>query len=459
MPAAKKAYVCEVCGAEHPKWQGQCAVCGEWNSLKEVRLGSVKGARGSARIGYAGSKAEVRKLSEVDISEAPRFASGIAEFDRVLGGGVVPGSVSLIGGDPGAGKSTLLLQVAVSLCREGRSVLYVTGEESLEQLAARAKRLELNADQLRVASEVVAERVASLIETLAAKLVIIDSVQVMRLESVEGTPGSVSQVREAAALFTALAKRSSTAFMLVGHVTKEGNLAGPKVLEHIIDCSMMLESPAGGRFRLLRGVKNRFGAVNELGVFAMTERGMRGVANPSAIFLQRSDTVSPGSLITVLWEGTRPILVEIQALVDDIQGSYPRRIALGLDPQRLSMQLAVLHRHGGVSLVAQDVFVNLVGGVRINETGADLALILAVLSSFRDKPLPSGLIAFGEVGLTGEVRAVANGQERLQEAAKQGFRAALLPQANMPRGSKSIGGMALHSVASLKDAIDRLAEV
>jgi len=459
MAAAKKAYVCEACGADHPKWQGQCAVCGEWNCLKEIRLGSASAAQGAARIGYAGTAAEVRRLAEVDVSEAPRFAAGIAEFDRVLGGGVVPGSVSLIGGDPGAGKSTLLLQVAVSLCREGQSVLYVTGEESLEQLAARAKRLGLNASELHVASEVVAEQVASLVERLKPKLVIIDSVQVMRLEAVEGTPGSVSQVRESAALFTTLAKRSGTAFMLVGHVTKEGNLAGPKVLEHIIDCSMMLESPAGGRFRLLRGVKNRFGAVNELGVFAMTERGMRGVANPSAIFLQRSDTVSPGSLITVLWEGTRPILVEIQALVDDIQGSYPRRVALGLDLQRLSMQLAVLHRHGGVSLSAQDVFVNLVGGVRIGETGADLALILAVLSSFRDKPLPSGLIAFGEVGLTGEVRAVVGGQERLQEAAKQGFRTALLPKANMPKGAKSIGDMALHGVSSLKEAIQRLAEV
>ncbi len=459
MASAKKAYVCEACGADHPKWQGQCAVCGQWNQLKEVRLGGTLNTRRTARTGYAGAASEIRKLSEVDVSEAPRFPTGIAEFDRVLGGGVVPGSVSLIGGDPGAGKSTLLLQVAVVLGRNGHSVLYVTGEESLEQLATRAKRLHLNADALHVASEVVVEQVASLIETLTPKLVIVDSVQVMRLEAIEGTPGSVSQVRESAALFTALAKRSGTAFMLVGHVTKEGNLAGPKVLEHIIDCSMMLESPVGGRFRLLRGVKNRFGAVNELGVFAMTERGMRGVANPSAIFLQRSDIVPPGSLITVLWEGTRPLLVEIQALVDDIQGSYPRRIALGLDPQRLSTQLAVLHRHGGVALGAHDVFVNLVGGVRISETGADLALILAVLSSFRDKPLPNGLIAFGEVGLTGEVRAVVGGQERLQEAAKQGFRAALLPTANLPKGTRMIGDMALHGVSSLQGAIERLAEV
>ena len=459
MPAIKKAYVCDACGADHPKWQGQCAACGEWNSLKEIRLGGGSAGKQAATGGYAGAAAEVRKLSQVDVSQAPRFASGIAEFDRVLGGGVVPGSVTLIGGDPGAGKSTLLLQVAVSSSRERRKALYVTGEESLEQLATRAKRLDLDASELMVASEVVAEQVAGLVDTERPELVIVDSVQVMRLDAVEGTPGSVSQVRETAALFTRLAKQSGTAFMLVGHVTKEGSLAGPKVLEHMIDCSMMLESPAGGRYRMLRGVKNRFGAVNELGVFAMTERGMRGVANPSAIFLQRGETVSAGSLITVLWEGTRPILIEIQALVDEIQGGYPRRIALGLDPQRLSMQLAVLHRHGGVSLSAQDVFVNLAGGVRISETGADLALILAVLSSFRNKALPSGLVVFGEVGLTGEVRPVANGQERLQEAAKQGFQTALLPQANMPKGKRAVGDLSLRGVSSLNQAIDTLAQL
>ena len=407
----------------------------------------------------------MHRLGEVDLSQAPRFSSGIAEFDRVLGGGVVPGSVSLIGGDPGAGKSTLLLQVASAVgtqdsqdSAKGR-VLYVTGEESLEQLAGRAKRLALDADALLVATEVVAERVTELVESESPRLVIVDSIQVMRLEDVDGTPGSVSQVRETAGLFTRLAKQTDTAFMLVGHVTKEGNLAGPKVLEHMIDCSMMLESPAGGRYRMLRGVKNRFGAVNELGVFAMTERGMREVANPSAIFLQRGERQAAGSLITVVWEGTRPILVEIQALVDEVQGGYPRRVALGLDPQRLAMQLAVLHRHGGISLATRDVFVNLVGGVRISETGADLALLLATLSSFRDKPLPRGLIAFGEVGLSGEVRPVANGQERLQEAAKQGFQAALLPSANMPKGKRTLGGMKLYGVPSLSKAIDTLGQL
>ncbi len=458
--------MCEACGADYPKWQGQCSACGEWNQLREMRLGSGRSvSKGRSAGGYAGSLSEVRRLGEVDLEQAPKFTSGIVEFDRVLGGGVVPGSVTLIGGDPGAGKSTLLLQVAASVGTQSNHgvakgpVLYVTGEESLEQLAGRAKRLQLNAESLLVASEVIAEQVLELVDREFPRLVIIDSVQVMRLEGIDGTPGSVSQVRETAALFTRHAKASDTAFMLVGHVTKEGNLAGPKVLEHMIDCSMMLESPAGGRYRMLRGVKNRFGAVNELGVFVMTERGMREVGNPSAIFLQRGESESAGSLITVLWEGTRPILVEIQALVDELQGGYPRRIALGFEPQRLAMQLAVLHRHGGVSLATHDVFVNLVGGVRISETGADLALLLAVLSSFRDKSLARGLIVFGEVGLTGEVRPVANGQERLREAAKQGFKTALLPKGNMPKGKREIGGMRLKGVSTLVEAIDALSEI
>lgn len=435
--------------------------------MREVHLGAVRSGAGRRATGggYAGEKPQIRRLGEVDVTQAPRLATGIAEFDRVLGGGVVPGSVSLIGGDPGAGKSTLLLQVAASLANQAprsqtrQPVLYVTGEESLEQLATRAKRLAVDVANLLVASEVVAERVGQLIESNQPRLVILDSVQVMRLEDIEATPGSVSQVRESAAYFTRLAKETNTAMMLVGHVTKEGNLAGPRVLEHMVDCSMMLESPAGARYRMLRGIKNRFGAVNELGVFAMTDKGMREVSNPSAIFLQRGDEVAAGSLITVVWEGTRPLLVEIQALVDEIQGGYPRRIALGFDPQRLATQLAVLHRHGGVSLAAKDVFVNLVGGVRISETGADLALLLSVLSSFRDKPLAEDLVVFGEVGLTGEVRPVANGQARLQEAAKQGFASALVPSANIPRGKRAIGGLKLHGVSSLKAAIDLLGEL
>ncbi len=427
-------------------------------------MGSGRATSGqrATKGGYAGEQSQVRRLADVDVSQSPRLSTGIGEFDRVLGGGVVPGSVNLIGGDPGAGKSTLLMQVAASLGKQQASetsqsaVLYVTGEESLEQLARRARRLGVDVGGLFVASEVVVEKVGDLVASNRPRLVIVDSIQVMRRDEIEGTPGSISQVRESAAFFTRLAKETQTAFMLVGHVTKEGNLAGPRVLEHMVDCSMMLEAPSGAKYRMLRSVKNRFGAVNELGVFAMTDKGMRQVSNPSAIFLQRGEEISAGSLVTIAWEGTRPILVEIQALVDEIQGGYPRRIALGLDPQRLATQLAVLHRHGGVSLATKDVFVNLVGGVRISETGADLALLLAVLSSFRDKPLPKGLVAFGEVGLTGEVRPVANGQERLQEAAKQGFQSALLPSANMPKGKRALGDLKLFGVSSLSAAIEAL---
>ena len=337
---------------------------------------------------------------------------------------------------------------------EREEVLYVTGEESLQQLALRASRLGLPMAKLGVAAETRAEIIASLIDDARPRVVIVDSIQVMQLESVESTPGSVTQVRETAAFFTRLAKQTGTVVVLVGHVTKEGNLAGPKVLEHMIDCFMMLDSPAGSRYRTLRGVKNRFGAVNELGVFAMTDQGMREVANPSAIFLQRGDVHSPGSVVTVTWEGTRPLLVELQALVDQAQGGYPKRIAVGLDQQRLAMHLAVLHRHCGVTLADQDVFANVVGGVRIGETGADLSVLLAVLSSFRNRALPRELIVFGELGLTGEVRPVANGEQRLAEAAKHGFRQAIVPFANRPK--KVRDGMTVHGVKSLSAALEVL---
>ena len=444
------AYICGACGAEHRQWQGRCAACGEWNSLSRLRLAAAP------KAGLDGEPAAVRKLSEVHPEAADRLPTGFAEFDRVLGGGLVPGAVVLIGGDPGAGKSTLLLQVCAALSAKHAS-LYVTGEESLQQLALRSARLGLAADKLEAAAETRAEVIAGLIEQRQPKLAVLDSVQVMQLESVEGTPGSVSQVRETAAYFTRLAKASGVVLVLVGHVTKEGNLAGPKVLEHMIDCFLMLDSPAGSRYRTLRGLKNRFGAVNELGVFAMTGRGMREVANPSAIFLQRGEVDAPGSVATVIWEGTRPILVEIQALVNQVQGGYPRRVAVGLDQQRLAMHLAVLQRHCGVQLSDQDVFANVVGGVRIAETGADLALLLAVLSSFRDRPLPKHLIVFGELGLTGEVRPVPNGQERLREARKHGFKAAILPYANRPR--EVIEGMAVHGVKSLGAALDAAASL
>ena len=371
----KTAYVCGECGAEHAKWQGQCNTCSEWNTLSRVSVGPVK----EARIGFAGTTAQIKKLDQIETTQAPRIRTGMGELDRVLGGGLVPGSVVLIGGDPGAGKSTLLLQMCTRLAEES-GVLYVTGEESLQQLALRAKRLELPMAGLDVAAETRAEAIAGHIENNKPDVVVLDSVQVLQMESIDSTPGSVTQVRETAAFFTRLAKQTDTVIILVGHITKEGGLAGPKVLEHMIDCFMMLDSPAGSRYRTLRGHKNRFGAVNELGVFAMTDLGMKEVANPSAIFLQRGEVDSPGSIATVTWEGTRPLLVEIQALVDEISGGHPKRVAVGLDQQRLAMHLAVMHRHCGIALADQDVFANVVGGVRIHETGADLALLLAVLS-------------------------------------------------------------------------------
>ena len=445
----KTAYVCDDCGAEHSKWQGQCGTCSAWNTLSRVNVTPVA----SAALGYAGVTAEVKKLGDIEAVEAQRIRSGFTELDRVLGGGFVPGSVVLIGGDPGAGKSTLLLQASTALAAN-QGVLYVTGEESLQQLALRAQRLQLPMDGLSVAAETRAEVIAKLVETQRPKIVILDSIQVMQMESVESTPGSVTQVRETASFFTRLAKQQDIIIVLVGHITKEGGIAGPKVLEHMIDCFMMLDSPAGSRYRTLRGHKNRFGAVNELGIFAMTDLGMKEVANPSAIFLQRGDVDSPGSIATVTWEGTRPLLVELQALVDDAAGGHPKRVAVGLDQQRLAMHLAVLHRHCGIALSDQDVFANVVGGVRITETGADLALLLAVLGSFRDRVLPRELIVFGELGLTGELRPVANGQERLREAAKHGFKAAIVPFANRPK--EPVGSMTVHGVKTLPAALEVL---
>ena len=448
----KTAYVCQECGAEHAKWQGQCNSCDAWNSLSQVNISPiVGGAAAHNALGFAGATAEIKKLAEVEALETARIGSGFAELDRVLGGGFVPGSVVLIGGDPGAGKSTLLLQACTKLAAK-QGVLYVTGEESLQQLALRAQRLKLPMDGLNVAAETRAEVIANHIATQKPQVVVLDSVQVLQMEGVDSTPGSVTQVRETAAFFTRLAKQQDVVIILVGHITKEGGLAGPKVLEHMIDCFMMLDSPAGSRYRTLRGHKNRFGAVNELGVFAMTDLGMKEVANPSAIFLQRGEVDSPGSVATVIWEGTRPLLVELQALVDDVAGGHPKRVAVGLDQQRLAMHLAVLHRHCGITLGDQDVFANAVGGVRINETGADLAVLLAVLGSFRDRVLPRELIVFGELGLTGELRPVANGQERLREASKHGFKHAIVPFANRPK--ERIGNMTIHGVKTLAAALE-----
>ena len=453
MARPKAAFVCSDCGAEHGKWQGQCGACGQWNTLREVVV--AKTQRGAA-VGYAGGAARAAKLRDIDSSEDARIPSKFGELDRVLGGGFVPGAVVLMGGDPGAGKSTLLLQVSVALAQQAR-VLYVSGEESLQQIAARAERLGTPPEDLTVVSETAVERVSELVQVERPHLVVIDSIQVMHVQSSDSLPGSVTQVRESAAQLVRLAKQTGVVVVLVGHVTKEGSLAGPRVLEHMIDCLVMLEAPPGSRYRTLRGQKNRFGAVNELGVFAMTDAGMKEVSNPSAIFLQRPEQMAPGSVVTVTWEGTRPLLVEIQALVDDVQGAHPKRVAIGLDAQRLAMHLAVLHRHCGVSLADQDVFVNVVGGVRIGETGADLALLAATLSSFRNRALPRSLAVFGELGLTGEVRPVANGQDRLREAGKHGFTCAILPHANRPR--RAIAGIKAIPVASLGQALTAIAEL
>lgn len=440
-------FVCSDCGGEHPKWQGQCSDCGAWNTLTRFS----PGVAASRSASYTDSVAEIQRIDEVEIEVGDRISSGYSELDRVLGGGLVSGSVILIGGDPGAGKSTLLLQVLAHLSKS-MQCLYVSGEESLRQIAARSKRLKLQPDQLDLASMTSVEQVGVVVERDRPAVVVIDSIQVMQTEFAESMAGTVTQVRESAARLTQLAKRSNTVFILVGHVTKEGNLAGPKVLEHIIDCMVMLDAPSGSRYRTLRSTKNRFGAVNELGVFAMTDSGLREVRNPSAIFLERSAEVGPGSVVSVIWEGTRPLLVEIQALVDDVQGGYPRRVAVGLDAQRLSMHLAIMHRHGGLSLSNDDVFVNVTGGVKVIETATDLASMLAVYSSLRNITLAAELIVFGELGLTGEIRPVPNGQERLREAVKHGFTHAIIPYANRP--SKPIEGMTTYPVKTLQSALD-----
>ncbi|GAA5316312.1 MAG: DNA repair protein RadA [Candidatus Pelagadaptatus aseana] len=451
---SSSAYVCNECGADFVKWQGQCSECGAWNSLSEVRLGPTPSNRAERFEGYAGAAgSDVQLLSEIDLQALPRFSSGKGEFDRVLGGGFVPGSVVLIGGHPGAGKSTLLLQTMCYLAQQ-QEALYCTGEESLQQVAMRAQRLGLPTDKLKMLSETSVENLVSTAQKIQPKVMVVDSIQVMHMAEISSAPGSVSQVRESAAYLTRFAKQSGTVLILVGHVTKDGSLAGPKVLEHMIDCSILLEGSHDSRFRTLRGSKNRFGAVNELGVFAMTEQGMKEIHNPSAIFLQRADDVAAGSVVMVVWEGTRPLLVEVQALVDDSHMGNPKRVAVGLEQNRLAMLLAVLHRHGGLLIGDQDVFVNVVGGVKVVETSADLALLLAVVSSFRDRPLGQELIVFGEVGLSGEIRPVPSGQERLREAAKHGFKKAIVPAANVPR--ESIEGIKIVPVKNLQQALAAL---
>ena len=450
--APKTAYVCNDCGAEFSRWQGQCSACKAWNTISEVRLISASNSAKNDRFsGYAGeTRAKIQTLSEISLQETPRFTSGFKELDRVLGGGIVPGSAILIGGHPGAGKSTLLLQVMCGLAKN-MTALYVTGEESLQQVAMRANRLNLPTDKLNMLSETSVEQICNLADQLKPQIIVVDSIQVMHLSDIQSSPGSVAQVRECASFLTRYAKTRQVAIIMVGHVTKDGTLAGPKVLEHAIDCSLLLEGEADSRFRTLRSHKNRFGAVNELGVFGMTEQGLREVKNPSAIFLSRGDEQTPGSSVMVLWEGTRPLLVEIQALVDHSMLANPRRVSVGLEQNRLALLLAVLHRHGGLQMSDQDVFVNVVGGVKVGETGADLALLLALISSFRNRPLPQDLVVFGEVGLAGEIRPVTSGQERISEAAKHGFKRAIVPFANKPKSA--VENMEVFTVKKLADAL------
>ncbi|MDA0787832.1 MAG: DNA repair protein RadA [Proteobacteria bacterium] len=460
MAKNKTVFVCSDCGSDYGKWQGQCNDCGAWNTLKQLSIGEAgrggnrSGSRSTARVGYAGEVSRLSVLSEVATAETPRIPSCMGELDRVLGGGMVPGSVILISGNPGAGKSTLLLQV---LCRAAGQLkaLYVTGEESLAQIAMRGRRLGLPMDHVQAMAETSVERIIDTWREVGPGLCVIDSIQSMYSESADSAPGSVTQVRESAALLIREAKASNAVLILVGHVTKDGSLAGPRVLEHMIDTFIMFDGESDARFRTLRSSKNRYGAVNEVGIFAMTERGLVEVSNPSAIFLSRDQQVPPGSIVMVAWEGTRPLLLEVQALVDESLMGNPRRVSVGFEASRLSMLLAVLHRHGGLQVGDQDVFVNAVGGFRLTETSSDLALLLAIVSSFRNIALPKELICYGEVGLGGEIRPVPNGQERLREAAKHGFKRAIVPRGNAPR--KPIPGIEVVGVTSLREALDAVA--
>ncbi len=449
MAKSKDVFICQNCGASSPKWQGQCAGCGEWNTfLAEPAAANSRNPKGSA----ASLRTDVpTSLAAEAVLEQPRWSTGSTELDRVLGGGLVPGSVTLIGGDPGIGKSTLMLQAAAALNQSG-PVLYASGEESLKQVALRARRLGLEAATARLITDTCVEDIVRVATSLAAQVLIVDSIQTMHSERIESAPGAVSQLRECTAELVRFAKSRGTAVFLVGHVTKEGQIAGPRVLEHMVDTVLYFESDTGSRFRVLRSVKNRFGAANEIGVFAMVEQGLREVTNPSAIFLSRHTEPVPGSVITVMREGTRSLLIEVQVLADASLGANPRRVAVGIDGNRLTMLLAVAHRHAGLQLHGQDVFANVVGGVRLAETAGDLAIVMAARSSLRDTPVPNSLIAFGELGLAGEIRPVPFGEERLREAAKHGFKLAVVPESNVPRRPPE--GMTVRGVTRLNQALD-----
>lgn len=451
MAKSKIIYSCTECGGQVSKWQGQCPHCTAWNTLVE----SVAELTTSGKNRYSSLAATgmMQTLDEVSAEEVPRTPTGIAEFDRVLGGGLVSGGVVLIGGDPGIGKSTLLLQALAHLAAH-KKVLYVSGEESAQQIALRARRLSLDARGMYLLAEIQLEKIQSVIQQEKPDVVVIDSIQTMYSEHLTSAPGSVAQVRESAAQLTRVAKSTAVTMILVGHVTKDGTLAGPRVLEHIVDTVLYFEGDTHSSFRMIRAFKNRFGAVNELGVFAMTEKGLREVSNPSALFLSQHGAQVPGSCVMVTQEGTRPLLVEIQALLDEAHSPNPRRLSLGLEQNRLAMLLAVLHRHAGIACFDQDVFINAVGGVKITEPGADLPVLLAIVSSLRNKPLPEKLVVFGEVGLAGEIRPVQRGQERLREAAKLGFTLAIIPKANKPK--QEIAGMEIIAVERVEDAVAKM---
>ena len=456
MAKVKTVYRCSECGAESPKWVGQCPDCGAWNTLVEGVVAPPARGRALRLAGYAGeagASSTVKSLAEVEPGRDIRVPSGLGELDRVLGGGLVLGSVVLIGGDPGVGKSTLLLQTLATLSA-ALPALYVTGEESLEQVSLRASRMHLPAGNLRLLAETQVEPILIHAAQERPRVMVIDSIQTVYTEFLQSAPGSVAQVRESAAQLVRYAKQTGTALFLVGHVTKEGTLAGPRVLEHMVDTVLYFEGDTGTPFRVVRAIKNRFGAVNELGVFAMSDKGLKEVSNPSSIFLSRHEQAVAGSVIMVTREGTRPLLVEVQTLVAESHLSNPRRVTVGLDQNRLSMLLAVLQRHAGIAMYDQDVFVNVVGGVRITETGADLAVVLAALSSLRDRPLPADLVVFGEVGLAGEIRPVQGGLERLREAAKHGYKRAIVPKANAPK--QALAEIEVISVRRLSDAIAAL---
>ncbi len=455
MAKAKTNYTCTECGGVSNKWAGQCPSCSKWNTMVETVVETVSN-RYSAQPQGLVQGAPVMKLADIEAADVPRFGTGIDEFDRVLGGGLVAGGVVLIGGDPGIGKSTLLLQALANLSRI-KKVLYVSGEESGAQVALRARRLAVDASDLQLQAEIQLEKILNTLAEHKPQVAVIDSIQTLYSDALTSAPGSVAQVRECAAQLTRVAKQSGITIIMVGHVTKEGALAGPRVLEHIVDTVLYFEGDTHSSFRLVRAFKNRFGAVNELGVFAMTDKGLKGVSNPSALFLSQHENQVPGSCVMVTQEGTRPLLVEIQALVDASHVPTARRLSVGLEQNRLAMLLAVLHRHAGVAAYDQDVFINAVGGVKITEPAADLPVLLAIQSSMRSKPLPQGMVAFGEVGLAGEIRPAPRGQERLREAAKLGFSIALVPKSNLPK--QKIEGLQVIGVERIDEAMSKVREL